>query len=123
MLLVFVLLSAAPAWAEPADEEGAIPPQQLELLAKEPPLTQADIDFFISLANAAEEDADDLLEKSGLSETRISLVLTKISIGMMVAAGAPASMVISDDLPDVFRPSPDEMTLIEKNLDKLIEDQ
>ncbi len=129
MALAFLalLLTVSPVGAQDAEtgqteKSGDFTAAELASLAKEPSLTQADIDAFIKLANVPENDtkaAEKAVEESGLSETRLTLVLTKISLGMMIAAGAPKDMILTKDVPKVLQPSDTELELIRTNLENL----
>ncbi|MDR0882488.1 MAG: hypothetical protein LBP55_08095 [Candidatus Adiutrix sp.] len=127
LLTLALMLLLAPGYLsaqdKAADESSeAYTAEELAKLAKEPPLTQADIDAFIKLAAAPENDAqaaEKALANSGLSELRMTFVLTKVALGMMIAAGAPSEMILADQVPLVLQPTGPEIELIRKNLDKL----
>jgi hypothetical protein len=115
-LTLALALSSAPGFAQ-SDE--AFTAEELAALAKEPPLSQADIDIFIKIAEAPEDKSDKVVAESGLSETRMVLVLTKISLGMMIASNVPSELILTDEVPKVLHPSESELNLIRQNLDKL----
>lgn len=122
-LALVLTLAAGPVFAQEAantaDSDEAFTSAELAALAKEPPLSQSDIDIFIKIAEASEEDSDKVVADSGLSETRMALVLTKVSLGMMIASGVPSEMLLTDEVPKVLQPSDSEIDLIRRNLDKL----
>lgn len=118
-LTLALALSAAPVFAQDEKPDEAFTTEELAALAKEPPLSQADIDIFIKIAEASDADSDKVVADSGLSEARMALVLTKVSLGMMIASGVPSEMILTDEVPKVLQPSAAEIDLIKSNLDKL----
>lgn len=118
-LALTLALAAAPAFAQEGEADEAFTAEELAALAKEPPLTQADIDIFMKIAEVPEPEADKAVAESGLSEIRMALVLTKVSLGMMIASGVPSEMILTDEVPKVLQPSASEIELIKNNLDKL----
>jgi len=118
-LVLALTLAAAPAFAQVGEADEAFTVEELALLAKEPPLSQADIDIFMKIAEVPETESEKAVAESGLSETRMALVLTKVSLGMMIASGVPSEMILTDEVPKVLQPSEAEIELIKNNLDKL----
>lgn len=118
LALTFALtLSGAPAFAQDVEFTA----EELAALAKEPPLSQADIDIFIKIAEAADTSdgaADKVLAESGLSEVRMTMVLTKVSLGMLIASNVPSELLLSE-VPPVLQPTEAEIELIKNSLDKL----
>lgn len=119
LVLALTLIISAPALAQTPD---GLTEAQLAELAKEPPLAQADIDLFIAISEAPDNDAQavgKIIADSGISETRLAVLLTKLPLGMMLVSGVPENMVLTDEIPQTLRPSKDELELIKKNIDKL----
>ena len=127
LMLVFGLmlaLSAAPiAMAQmPANEAEA-----LAAFAKEGPLTQKDIDNYLKVLPKAQEMSADqtkaaaILKDAGFTEIRGAYVGAKVGIAMMMAQlGDQAdAMLAQQQVPDVLKPSKEEVDLVGKNLDKI----
>lgn len=126
MLMAFVLMMiASPA----LEAQTNAPPSEADILAvlkKEPPLTQEEIDIFIKIAPALKEaDNKDksklpsIFKEAGLSDIRGIYVMFKV-------AGAMANLVQGvplNQIPELHRPTPQEVELVKKNqaaLTKLI---
>lgn len=123
--LCLALLSASASLAQVPD--GELSPEMLELLAKEPPLTQADIDAFITVIPqlaALEEEADEdsasaIWEAAGLTKSRTAFIFSRISIAMLIAEGTPAEFLDSLDIPGVMKPDQGDVELVVKNREAL----
>jgi len=119
LILALTVIISAPAQAQTND---GLTEAQLAELAKEPPLTQADIDVFIKLSEAPDDDPQavaKIMDEANLSGTRMAVLLTKLSLGMALAGGADEKDVLTDQIPKPLHPSPQELDLIKKNFDKL----
>ena len=127
LLLVFGLmlaLSAAPmATAQVPTTEAEV----LAAFAKEGPLTQKDIDGYITMlpkmqaAAGDQAKAEAVFKESGFSEIRGAYVGGKMGIAMMmVQLGDQADAVLSQQqVPDALKPSKEEIELVKKNMDKI----
>lgn len=100
-----------------------LPPEMLAEFAKEPALTQADLDEYIRLmpqlakVGGDPEAALEILSQSDLSPNRVGLVGYKIAVSM------PAILLggqIDPKLPKELRPSGAELKLIENNIPNLM---
>lgn len=101
------------------------------VFAKEPPLTQKDIDMFIKIGPdmvkaASANDvgaATAALQKASWTEARGSYVTAKISnaYAMSLSPDMAKSMLESAGMPSILLPTADELKLVQNNMDKLTE--
>ena len=127
LLLVFGLmlaLSVAPmAMAQMPTTEAEV----IAAFGKEGPLTQKDIDGYLKVMPKAQEAAADptkaanLYKDAGFTEIRGAYVGAKMGMAMMaVQMGDQADAVMTqNNVPDVLKPSKDEIELVKKNMDKI----
>lgn len=116
LLLITPVSDLAAQGGDPAESPWA-GEDELALMAAEAPLNQADLDVVIELANAPDDEDQEILSASGLSPLRLNLVLTKISFGMLILAGLQGDD--RGDIPAVLLPSREELDLIAANLEKM----
>lgn len=104
---------------------GQIPPEAIAELAKESPMTQADVDVYIKilpqLAKAATDPsaAANIQKASGLSDIRLGMIMTKISLAQAVNMGMTLDQLNVDQLPEAMRPTEDDIALVKTNMDKI----
>lgn len=121
-LLVALTASVAIAQVPGAAQ---IPPEVLEALQKEPPLSQADVDAYLKIMPEmpkAMSDPNALVkayEAAGLTEVRFSYIVSKIALAQAMNMGAKASDLQLDQLPEVLRPTDADVALVKKNMDAL----
>lgn len=121
LLGLMLSLSAASAFAQPA----AFPPEALELFAKEPPVTQADVDLYLKAlpempkVMANPEGLTQLYKDLGLTEARFSFIVAKISLAHSLALGATEEQLGMNNIPEVIRPAESDKALVQQNLDEL----
>jgi|GEM_PF-2177710 len=108
-----------------APAAGTLPPEVAAALAKEKPLTQADIDAYLKILPQLGAVAQDnsavakLYQDAGFTELRFNYAVGKIGLGMALAAGATNEQMGMEQIPEVLRPSDAEVALVKKNIDKL----
>ena len=114
----FLFAQEGPAAAGAADSAALndLKPEGPASMAKEPPLTQADIDAIIKVADS---DDDKPVEDLGINPLRLELALTKVSFGMLILAGADPKLVYGEDVHEVFVLSQEELNLIAANLNRI----
>ena len=114
-------LVAAHIISAPSAEEEA---KRIEALTKEPPLTQKDIDTFLSLIPKFHQALSDkaemgkILHKSGFSVMRFKYVGAKLGIatGAIARGGQQAETLLTQtQMPGYLRPTAAEMVLVRKN--------
>ncbi len=114
-LFVLALFCPQPLMAQSQYEQGMFD----EIIAKEAPLTQADVDAYINIVSGkSDEEKIVALQKSNLSEERLFFVATKVALGMekLKIKGAPGLN------PETFvglEPNKDELDLLKKNKKRL----
>ncbi|MDR1922288.1 MAG: hypothetical protein LBS31_11190 [Candidatus Adiutrix sp.] len=119
LTLAAAMLALGAAFAAAQASFDQIPAAVLERMAKEPPLTQADVDAYIKiLPDMGKVMADSaalvkLYESVGLTESRFSVVVPKISFALVEAQAGDA--VDYETLPEFLRPSAADVTLVKKN--------
>ena len=108
-----------------AQTAGPIPPEVLAALAKEPPISQADLDAYLKAlpqmlkAMTDEAAAAEMLKTAGMTDMRFSYVAAKINLAMNLAAGATPEQLGMSQIPDVIKPTQAEQDLVKKNLPAL----
>jgi hypothetical protein len=122
LILTLAALMTA-AWAALAAAQSPfdqIPADVLEQMAKEPPLAQADVDAYIAiLPDLGKVMADPaalvkLYEGAGLTESRFSVVVPKISF-VLAEIQAGSAVVDYEALPEFLRPSAAEAAVVKQN--------
>lgn len=119
-LSAFFVASAA---ADDASEAGASGPEavladdKLALMAREQPLTEADLDVIIKLAEIPEAEADNFLSRHGVGGLRLELAMLKVSYGLALLSGWEPDE--KSGVPPVLLPSAGELELIRLNLQRL----
>jgi len=127
LLLVIGLMAALSVAPMAMAQVPATEAEALAAFAKEGPLTQKDIDNYLKVLPKAQEMAADqakaagVLKDAGFTEVRGAYVGAKMGIAMMmVQLGDQADAVLSQQqVPDVLKPSKDEVELVSKNMDKI----
>lgn len=126
MTLMLTIMTAGAASAQMLGGVGQVPEAALAEMQKEGPLTQADVDIYIKLlptmGQAMTGGADGLKsihEASGLSEVRLSMVMTKVALSQALASGLTMEQLNAQQIPDVMKPTDAEVELVKKNMDKL----
>ena len=118
-------LVAAHIISAPSAEEEA---KRIKAFSNEPPLTQKDIDTFLSLipkfsqALSNKAEIGRILHQSGFSAMRFQYVGAKLGIatGAIVKGGQQAETLLTQtQMPPYLRPTAPEMVLIKKNKDVL----
>ena len=114
----YLFLAPAAAVAQPAAGTEAFGPEVLAALAQEPPLAQEDVDAYLKalpqlLSGATPQEA-------GFTETRLAYVSTKIGLAQTLTL-LPAEALPLDKIPEVLRPTRQEMELVKNNLPALEE--
>lgn len=91
----------------------------------EPPLTQQDIDTYIRVWPTLGPNQHDktraaqILRDAGWTENRAAYVTNKIMVTQPYAVGAPQNDIAAIHIPDYFKPTTDEITLVRRNLDRI----
>ncbi|UQZ89033.1 hypothetical protein C4J81_07400 [Deltaproteobacteria bacterium Smac51] len=122
--LMMLTLSANVALAQ-IPGGASIPPEVLDALKSEPPLSQADVDAYLKIMPdmpKAMSDPSALVkayEAAGLSEVRFSYIVSKIALAQAMNMGATAEQLNINQLPDVLRPTDADKELVKKNMDAL----
>ena len=104
---------------------GQIPPEMVEAFAKEKPLTQADVDAFVKImpemakTGGSPDAVAKLYKDAGLSETRATYVMTKVSLGLSMGMGVTAEQMGMGNMPEAVLPTKDEVELVKKNQEKV----
>ncbi len=126
LLVLTLIISAATVLAQMApNAAAAIPPEVLEALAKEPPLTQADVEAYLKIMPEMPKAMNDpsilikAYEGAGLTEVRFSYVVSKIALAQAMSMGASAEQLGLDRLPEVLRPTEADRELVNKNKEAL----
>lgn len=126
LALAFTLaLSSTLALAQAPPTAAALPADIAAAMEKEKPLAQADIDAYLKILPKMGAVAQDpaavakLYEGAGLSEVRFSYISAKVGLGMALAAGATAQQLNMEQMPEVLRPTDEEVALVKKNLSAL----
>lgn len=125
-LAMILVLGASSAFAQ-LPNFGAIPPEAMKELANEPPMTQADIDIYLKvlpeLGKAMQDPSavEKIQKSSGLSEARLGLVLTKVSLAQAMSLGMTLEQLNAGSLPDAMKPTDADVELVKKNMDKINE--
>ena len=115
-LLFFAVLIAALAAASTLRAQMFMEDESRKLMAayaKEPPLTQADIEAYVNYLtllalDPAPERIPEICEEIGLSEIRLTLIGTKLDLALILA-----------EQPEVFRPTDEDMKLLGDNIEAL----
>jgi len=121
---LMLALTAFPALAQ-VPGASSIPPEVLQALKDEKPLSQADIDAYIKIMPEMPKTMSDpaalvkAYEAAGLSEVRFSYIVSKISLGQAMLMGATAEQLNLNQLPEALRPTEAETALIKNNMDAL----
>lgn len=90
--------------------------QEMEAeLAKEPPLTQADVDGYIKILSSVDKKAGD----AGWTESHFRYVAAKVHLAQGLAQGATAEALRWDQFPPATRPGEAETALVKNNLPAL----
>lgn len=125
-LALSLALTAAQTSAQSSPLSGvSLPPDMALALANEKPLTQADIDLYRKVLPKTGLVAHDpaavarLYQEAGLSEVRFNYVVSKIGLGMSLAAGATPHQLELEKTPEVLRPTSAEIDLVKKNISGL----
>ena len=93
-------------------------PEKVEALLLESPLSQDDIDAFVRIVSAPEDEAafEGIVKNSGFSEMRMDYVFMKITLGLMVIEGnEKARAMAGSDIPEALYPTSEEAELISRN--------
>lgn len=120
-----LVLALAPAVSFAQAPAATFTPEAEAALAKEPPLTQADVDGYIKLlpkitaAAANPAAAAELYKEVGWTEIHFSYVMAKLGFAQALAMGMPAEALQMDKIPQALRPSEAEVTLVKNNLPAL----
>jgi len=126
--LLALLLLSPPLFSADNDDQYTPPAVSAEAaaaLAKEPPLTQTDVDTYLriwpKLALMQEDDTavDSLLKDAGWSRYRATYVINKILFAQPLAQGADPLLVKALGLPPSLYPSDADVALVKKNLDAI----
>lgn len=126
LTLALVLALGASASFAQAPDPGQLPPEAIKEMEKEGPLTQADIDAYMKIfpqmakGMASAEEFEKVVADSGLSQTRLGLVMAKVGLGQALAMGATTEQLNLSAVPEVMRPSDAEVELVKNNMDKLM---
>jgi hypothetical protein len=104
-----------------------IPPS----LTGQPPLTQADIDSYVyltpRLAGPAGQNPDKAVEifrRSGFTRSRAVFVGAKVAVTQALASGLMSQTELEEQkVPLPLRPSAEELQLVTRNLDSLVQAQ
>lgn len=124
MFAVMVCFGAMPAMAQlDYNDEEAV----MAALAKEPPLTQADIDKFVTnfgeLDKAAQSDNEaaflELSKKIGWNEARVIYVPLKVGIAWSLEEDADSAAILEAMFPPELMPTAAEKELVKKNMANL----
>ncbi|MDR3038435.1 MAG: hypothetical protein LBV21_03965 [Candidatus Adiutrix sp.] len=123
LILSSCLWAVGPAAAQ-MPPMGQLPPEMLELLKKEPPLAQADVDNYLKIMPQLIQVKDPaalpkLYADSGLTEIRLGLITAKINLGLALASGVTAQQINLDQVPEPMRPTDQEVELVKKNQAKI----
>lgn len=124
-LALSLALASTLALAQMSPMGAALPQEMASALEKEKPLSQADIDAYVKLLPKMGVAATDpaalakLYEGAGLSEVRFTYISSKVGLGMALAAGATADQLNLNQMPEVLRPTDEEVALVKKNLSEL----
>lgn len=100
-------------------------PELAAVLAREVPLTQADIEVYMKFLPRVPQAAGNensmtlLFQSTGLTESRFLYVFGKIPIAFDLASGSSAQDLKLDQVPPALRPTPDETALVKKNIEPL----
>lgn len=128
--LALFLLLAVPARVLAQGESreyGDIPQAVVDSLAKEPPISQADVDAYIKIIPelpklmSDPQSADGLAAAHQLSQVRFSYIMAKVPLTMAIAAGADPKALGLEELPTLLHPSAEELAVIKANLRALSE--
>ena len=124
LILSSCLWAVGPVAAQAPSSVSAVPPEMLELLKKEPPLAQADVDNYLKIVPQLIQikdpaDLTKLYADSGLTETRLHLITAKITMGLALASGITAQQLNLDQVPEPLRPTDQEVELVKKNQEKI----
>ncbi len=125
VLTLALAVVAAPLLAQAPAGGMMVPPEIADALAKEKPLTQADIDIYLKKMPEAPNYTQspdalaDFAKSTGLSESRYFFVFTKIPLALARAAGMPAEAMGIDQLPAVLHPTEADIALVKKNSEAL----
>lgn len=119
--LILALSTANIAMAQ----AGAFPQEALDAFAKEPPLTQADVDLYmkampkIPAAIGNPQALEQLYTDLGLTEIRFSFIVARIGIAHSLALNVSPEQLGLANLPEIVRPTESDKALVAKNLDEL----
>lgn len=125
VLTLALAVMAAPALAQAPAGGMTVPPEIAAALAKEKPLSQADIDVYLKKMPEApkymksQEEMAKFAKSTGLSESRYFFVFSKIPLAMSLAAGMPADAMGINQLPEILRPTEADIALVKKNAEPL----
>ncbi len=105
-----------------AEEMAAAMAQAQTMFANEPPLTQADIDAFATMAPKVSGVAADpnaifqLYQENNISPQRFAIISSKISLGLSMANGMTRDQIAQSGINvDIMAPDEAELALITKN--------
>lgn len=126
LLTSFVACGAVFAGTDAELEEQAMA-EAMAAMANEPPLTQADIDAFLTMAPQVEEVMNDqdailkLYQDNNMNPQRFGFVGGRISIGILMAQGITREQLEAvGQFPEFMFPNADEVALINQNLDEIV---
>jgi len=127
-LALMLTLGATFAFAQMPDF-GQISPESLKELEKEAAMTQADVDAYIKiLPNLGKAMSDPnamaaMVKESGLSEARLGMVMTKVSLAQALAMGMTMEQLNSSlnagQIPEVMKPTDADVALVKNNMEKI----
>jgi hypothetical protein len=126
--LMLIGLWSGEAWPQVLNRvRTPIPPS----LTGQPPLTQADIDSYVyltpRLAGPAGQNPDQAVEifkQSGFTRRRAVFVGAKVAVTQALASGLMSQTQLEEQkVPLPLRPSAEELQLVTRNLDSLVEAQ
>lgn len=126
LLVSFVACGAAFAASEAELQQQAIA-EAMAAMANEPPITQADIDAFLTMAPQADAVMNDpvatvkLYQDNNMTPQRFGVIGGKISIGILLSQGITKEQLASfGQFPDYMVPNDAEQALIDKNIDTIM---
>lgn len=108
---------------------GQISPEAIEELKKEPAMTQADVAAYIKILPDLGKAMTDqnvmaaMVKDSGLSEARLGMVMTKVSLAQALTMGMTMEQLNTNlnagQIPEVMKPTDADIALVRNNMEEI----